>query len=411
MKDPKNNMSTPADLSAGYSQSVDLLKESSTADGFVASKNSISNYSRIWTRDASITGLAALLSADKDLIDTFRRSICILFDHQHPTGFMPSNVQPASGQASYGGTVGRTDNVCWAPIGLLSYCLFCEDMRLAEKYYPAVQKCFSLLEAWEYNGKGLVYTPQSGDWADEYIQHGYILYDQLLRIWALELAAEVYKHQPYREKALMIREMIRTNFWKNDSAEELYAPNMNHQLKNLSADFWFMGFNPSRIYPQFDLQANSLALLLDMGTAAQQQKVLDFLSTFIGKQKNMLPSFFPSLVEGDVLYEDLKNNYAYEFRNYAHEFHNGGLWPVWNGFLAAALMQKGRAGDARMLTDFIAEANFKDSNDGAWGFYENLHGQTLAPIGVQHCTWSAAGQIIATHYLQGKQLIFFNSEK
>ena len=47
------------------------------------------------------------------------------------------------------------------------------------------------MDAWEFNGKQLMYVPQGADWADEYLQHGYILFDQLLRIWALELAGKI----------------------------------------------------------------------------------------------------------------------------------------------------------------------------------------------------------------------------
>ena len=64
-----------------------------------------------------------------------------------------------------------------------------------------VATCFSLMDAWEFNGKHLLYVPQSGDWADEYIQHGYILFDQLLRVWALRLAASVYRQTRWDEKA------------------------------------------------------------------------------------------------------------------------------------------------------------------------------------------------------------------
>jgi hypothetical protein len=32
-----------------------------------------------------------------------------------------------------------------------------------------------------------LYVPLSGNWADEYITDGYVLYDQLLRVWAFVL--------------------------------------------------------------------------------------------------------------------------------------------------------------------------------------------------------------------------------
>lgn len=42
-----------------------------------------------------------------------------------------------------------------------------------------------LLGAWEFNNRGLLYIPPTGDWADEYMQSGYLLYDQLLYLQAL----------------------------------------------------------------------------------------------------------------------------------------------------------------------------------------------------------------------------------
>ncbi len=395
-----------ADNQVAFQKSLELLRAASTPFGFVASTNDISNYSRIWSRDATITGLAALLSGDEGLVGTFKNSISTLFDHQHTTGFIPSNVNPATSIASYGGTVGRTDNVSWAAIGLLSYVLFTDDFPLLKKYRAQLEKCFQLLNAWEYNGKGLVYVPQSGDWADEYVQHGYILYNQLLRVWALELAAKVFNQLDYQTKAAEIRLLIETNFWKHEASKEYYAANMLHQMDSAPDSFWLMGFNPSRIYPQFDLQANSLALLLNVGNSSQKSKTVSYLSDFIKRQQNLLPSFHPALAEGDLLYEDLKHNYAYGFRNFPHEFHNGGLWQVWNGFLAAALVSAGKIEEANAVRNFLAEANFKNTTAEPWGFYENCHGLTFEPIGVQYCTWSASGQIIAGQTINGKKFIF-----
>ena len=396
---------TQAERLQAYPKSIDLLRSSSTPFGFLASTNNINNYSRIWTRDAVITGLAALLTGDDELIKTFKTTLITIYDHQHEVGFMPSNVDPVSGKVSYGGTVGRTDNVCWAVIGLLSYTLFTHDKSLSIKYRQQADKAFFLLNAWEYNGKGLVYVPQSGDWADEYVQHGYILYNQLLRIWALELAAKVYNELNFKTKADELRSVVEHNFWKNKNSDQYYSPNMIHQMNDIPDGFWIMGFNPSRIYSQFDLQANSLALLLNIGSPDQRKVLVNYLTSFIDNQKNLLPSFYPSLKEGDLLFEELKRNYAYTFRNFAHEFHNGGLWQVWNGFLAAALFNSGKPEYAVKVAEFIQEANFKNTGSEPWGFYENCNGLTFEPIGVQNCTWSASGQIIANQYLSGKKFI------
>lgn len=385
---------------ANYTKTINVIKQAATPFGFVASYDDISNYRRVWTRDSVITGIASLLIDDNTLINAFKAGLVNLFNAQHPNGFMPSNVQPDSLKVSYGGTVGRVDNVSWGIIGLCLYTLHTNDDSLKKNFKENVVKGFSVMDAWEYNGKGLMYVPQSGDWADEYIQHGYILYDQLLRIWALELAAVVYEKDSWKEQAANIRKIVERNYWNHEHPEDLYAPNLAHQLKDAPTRFWFMGFNPSRIYPFFDLQANALALLLNIGAEVQQKIVLDHIEQMIENDKAILPSFSPAITEKHWEMEELKNNYAYNFRNHPHEFHNGGRWPVWNGWMSAALAAHGRQTSALTLLDHIHTANGKQDDQ----FNECLHGETLVPAGVPFCIWSASGAAIAYQYIAGKRL-------
>ena len=374
-----------------YQKSIELLRKAITPFGFVASVEDITNYRRVWTRDAVIHSIAAMRTGEADLIECCKNTIITIFDHQHPIGFMPSNVQPDNGKSSYGGNVGRVDNISWAVIGLCKYTLETGDHELLEKYKQKVSRCFEVMDIWEFNGKGLMYVPQSGDWADEYIQHGYVLYDQLLRLWALEMASKLYFHAPYQAKADEIRHLIPINYRRNPESSSLYSPNLKHQMIDVPNDYWLLGFNPARIYPQFDLQANAFALLLNVGSATENKITLDYIKQWVISKKQILPSFYPSIENKDWEMEELKNNYAYNFRNFPHQFHNGGLWPVWNGWMAAALTQHGEIETAALLTQYIHEANAKNND----AFNECLHGQTLEPVGVKYCVWSAAGAILA----------------
>lgn len=382
--------------SEGYDRSVALLRRAVTPYGFVASVQDVTNYQRVWTRDGVITGLAALGSGEAGLIRTFGDTLRTVFAHQHPVGFFPSNVDPQTGKASYGGNCGRVDNVSWAVIGLLQHARATNSGELAGRFAGHVQRALAVMDAWEFNGKGLVYVPQSGNWADEYVQHGYVLYDQLLRVWALEGAGAYYRRDDWREKAAAIRQLVARNYW-NGAAKpaQLYAPNLVHQLREAPERFWLMGFNPARVYGQFDLAANALALLLGVGTGGQQARLLDYLREELDARLFLLPAFAPAIEAEDFLMRELEHNYAYTFRNLPHEFHNGGLWPVWNGLLAAALRQGGEAALADRLTGYLHEANRFNPGGEPWGFYENFHGVTRAPIGVPYCTWSAAGAILA----------------
>ncbi|SHJ28000.1 hypothetical protein SAMN02745146_2736 [Hymenobacter daecheongensis DSM 21074] len=392
-----------------YEQSLDLMRRAATPPGFVASIQPTANYQRVWTRDGVITGLAALLTDDAALIATFRATLVTIFSHQHLTGFFPSNVDPATGRASYGGNCGRVDNVSWAVIGLLQYAALTNDAALAATYARPVERALGVLDAWEFNGRNLVYVPQSGDWADEYVQHGYVLYDQLLRVWALELAARHYRRPAWAEQAARIRAVLVRNYWNDPAADPatLYAPSLAHQLRQAPTGHWLMGFNPARVYAQFDLAANALALLLGLGTAVQAAAVVAQLGARLAARPGLLPAFDPAIAPPNPLMAELADNYAYTFRNHPHEFHNGGLWPVWNGWLAAALHQHAAPALATDVTARLATANRRHPTEPAtWGFYENLHGQIQQPIGVPFCTWSAAGSVLAEAYGRGQRLVY-----
>ena len=308
---------------------------------------------------------------------------------------------PWTNGISYGGTVGRADNPSWAVIGLCQYTLVTNDMALAKKYEAHVARCFSLMDAWEFNGKHLLYVPQSGDWADEYIQHGYILFDQLLRVWALRAGGLRITVRPSGMiKLRCILQVVRKNFWNTQDGSGLYAANLSHQLNTAPSDYWLLGFNPSRVYKFFDLQANSLALLLGLGNTVQNNSVLAFIGRLVESYHGMLPSFYPSIEPGDWEMSELESNYAYTFRNRPHEFHNGGLWPVWNGLLVAALIKNNATSMAKQLVEYIHQANARNE----WEMNECFHGKLHENIGVPRCTWSAGGAVIAEQAYAGAKL-------
>jgi glycogen debranching enzyme len=220
-------------------------------------------------------------------------------------------------------------------------------------------------------------------------------------VWALKLAARVYRREDWNSKAASICEVIENNFWNHrKTTGNLYAANLTHQINDAPGSFWLMGFNPSRIYHQFDLQANAMAMLLDLGSKEQSAGLIDYVRRLIEECMSILPSFHPAITNTDADMMELANNFAYRFRNHPYEFHNGGLWPVWNGLFAAALARRQEMDLASKLTDFIHKAN-ETSN---WNFNECLHGLNKKAIGVQRCTWSAAGAVIAEQSQHGLQL-------
>ncbi len=382
-------------LTEVYGRAIDVLKEASVKEGFLASANGQDNYSRIWTRDGVVCGLAALASGDNDLILTFKSTLETIFKFQHPIGYFPSNVIPETGKVSYGGAVGRADNPSWAIIGLCSYLKKVHSEEMKQRLFPQVKKAFEVLEAWEFNGKHLIYVPLSGDWADEYFQHGYILFDQLLRLYALELASVQFEVEIWKSKALKIREVIEQNYWKENLGLNPYLPLLNREKEQFPESFWLMGFNPAEVYPFFDLQANAMALILKLGSAEIQEQIIANLGNWFNSNEQLFPSFHPSIQEGEKQMEVLKNNYAYRFRNQANEFHNGGIWPVWNGLMAAALKPLAPEFSERLKLSIEKACHLAINEEDRWEFNECLNSKTGKPNGIAFCSWSAAGYILA----------------
>lgn len=373
-----------------YKKAIELLHKASSTEGFLASAQDISNYKRVWARDGVICGLAALASGDDELIETFRKTLETLANNQHYNGTIPSNVMTngADVEVSYGGLAGRVDAVTWFVIGICQYAFYKKDTSFVKKHEENIQKCLQLLEAWEFNNKHLLYVPLSGNWADEYITDGYVLYDQLLRIWALKSYNHFAKKESIKEKIEKITEQIEINFTPNSVGEKYHERAYNEiNIKK----FMPCSFSPAGYKTQFDAFANSLALYLNIGTEDFQNSILEY-SIELKKERplQLLPAFWPPIKESDIDWNLLKNNCKYEFRNYPNEFHNGGSWSMVNGFYGLALFSKNKKKEALEVLEAIDEVNKVED----FSFYENFNSETQKPNGVPLCAWSGAATVM-----------------
>lgn len=375
-----------------YIKAVELLEKASSSEGFLASAQNISNYKRVWARDGVICGLAALASGDDNLIATFKKTLETLANNQHSNGTIPSNVMTDgnNSEVSYGGLAGRVDAVTWFIIGICQYAYYKKDASFVEKYQSNILKCLGLMEAWEFNNKHLMYVPLSGNWADEYITDGYVLYDQLLRIWALKSYNHFVNDINISTKIEQIKDQIESNFIPNTTGEKYHERTYN-DLKLVN--FMPCSFSPAGYKTPFDAFAHSLALLLNIGAQDFQEAIIQHAEKTRTETKlGILPAFWPPITETDADWNLLKNNFKYEFRNYPNEFHNGGSWPMVNGFYGLALLNKKQVKVAKTLLSAINNANAKED----FSFYENFNTETTAVNGVPFCTWSAAATVLLT---------------
>lgn len=343
-------------MTVGFEKAVELLYQCGSKAGFMASPTQKDNYRRIWSRDGVIIGMAALLTGKQDLADTLKDTLRTLAQFQGPHGEIPSNVDTDSGRISYGGMTGRVDADLWFIIGCGEYWKATEDQRFLDEMIPAMKKALFLLGAWEFNNRGLLYVPETGDWADEYIHNGFVLYDQLLYLQALRTMAAVRedrynsKDHTLHEKISRLGHLIRDNYWfsengeiPNDVYHDILYKKGQKAAEQCNGNYWIPFFSPHGYGYRFDSLANILASLLGVSDKDRQKKVDAYIRSEIIKDKEtLIPAFHPIIKPMDRDWKELKMTFSYTFKNEPYQYHNGGLWPMISGFYAADLAARGK---------------------------------------------------------------------
>ncbi len=408
-------------LSEGYSKSIDFLKECITDYGFVASTKDVANYKRVWGRDGSIMSIAALLTDDEELITCARDTLETLMKHQGLHGEIPSNYDFETGEISYGGTAGRVDSDLWFLIACGQYLRKIEDKTFFNLAIESIEKVRFLLGAWEFNTKGLIYIPITGDWADEYIHHGYILFDQVLYYRAQLEVSAIHKfllkssERKLVEKSNHLKNLIRTNYWFNTNENNVDMGDVYHDVlykKGLETSgekklkHWYSFFTPAGYGYRFDSLANIMVSLFGIADKEQSDSVDEYVqSEVLVDEADLIPAFHPVITPQDKNWDELKMSFSYTFKNKPYEFHNGGLWPFVTGFYAADLARRGKIDLAKRFLVGVHKANKMKRHGRNWSFSEYIHGKKFVPEGMDHLGWNAATAVIAHHALQGEHII------
>lgn len=408
----------PSEFHEGYERAVALLHECGTENGFLATPTEHDNYRRIWGRDSSIMGVASLLTGEHELVDACRRSLETLAHYQGPHGEIPSNVDPRTDRVSYGGTAGRVDADLWFVICCGEYWGHTGDDDFLERLLEPLEKVRFLLGCWEFNNRGLIYTPPTGDWADEYLQSGYVLYDQLLYLKAQESYSAMHRHihqtahHDLDDRIARLKHLIRANYWfdhgeeeRDDVYHEVLFEKGNKAALSRGGPYWMSFFTPFGYGYRFDALANVLAMLLGVAAEKQCETVDSYIAeNIVHEDVMLLPAFHPVITPKDEDWQDLQTTYSHTFKNEPYEYHNGGLWPMVTGFYAASLAQRGRRELARRYCDGVHDANRMVMNDREWSFPEYVHGKTHSPGGTHPMGWSAAGAVIAEQAVRGNPI-------
>lgn len=403
-------------------KSLELVQRCVTPDGFLASLSDNANYRRIWTRDGVIIGLSTLMTGDEGLVSAFGRTLRTIASYQGPHGEIPSNVGTGEDDVSYGGTAGRVDASLWFVIGAAEYWLASGDDQFILEMIPVLDKVIFLLGAWEFNNRGFLYIPATGDWADEYIHSGYVLYDQLLYLQALKS----YKYIRFRvleepgkessDKINKLLSMIQANFWidRQDAPTHAYHEVLYQKgqeaVECCQQPYWLPFFSPHGYGYRFDAFANILASLCGAADSTRCETVDRFIENNVVNEKmKLLPAFYPVITDDDKDWKKLNVAFSYDFKNRPYEFHNGGLWPMLTGFYTADLARRNKREKAQQYLLAIGAANKMKMEKHNWGFAEFVNGKKFTPGGNSNQCWSASAYLMAYYGLQGQSLFSVNN--
>lgn len=381
------------DESPLYNEAVELLRSLSGAHGIRASSSHVTNYGAVFARDAVMAGVAGLLIEDAKIADGLVRTLEHLRDLQGAQGQVASNYELRAHQptrVSFGTLAPRIDAATWYLIGVA----FGARAGVLDpaKFRDSVRSVVELLNALEYNGRHLIFIPPGGNWADEYVYEGYVLYDQVLRAWGLRLLASTYDEPAWAEKAGSIERAIEVNYWPTEQGER-DAPGFHSPILRSLIDSRRVhpvaSFSPTKKWDVFDLAACSLLALSGLapllGSAA-----LDWIAKRFLDRSELPPAFHPVIDEAHPEWPALSQYFLFEFRNRPHEYHNGGIWPIWIGWLALAFARNNRLADLDRLAE-VAQARLGSLTD--FHFDEYLHGTTGKPCGTTGMAYSATGVI------------------
>ena len=401
-------------------KAVEVIKTAAQPTGIKATAGKFQNYGNVWARDSAVAGLSILNHQLTDLYPSLHQSLIALQKASNIYGQIPSNITlDNSGEItniSFGGPVGRTDCSFWWLVAAIFYLKQVKNQEFETLVFEQARQIINLSTCWEFNGKGLMYVPVSSNWADEYVTNGYVLYDQIIRYWAVMVAANYFNNYTWLQKASEIKHGIKQHFLFEYPLEtSLYTEAQQKILAGFDISRRFIAsFSPSQIIEKYDAWSLGLLLLLDIPSQESKSKINTAITHILNDNKNKgFPAFWPIIQKDDHLYSALQFNHSYNFKNKPGHFHNGGIWPVCNGFLIAGLATAGFTSTAAGLLKTLDTLLITTYPQNPFAEYYDFYNQK--PGGVNNLCFSAAGYLIAKKAVDDQEnfnsFLFYNEVK
>ena len=347
-------------------------------------------YPEPYTRDLMISSLGILITENKKLIRSLRKTLETLARNQSRLGHIPSLVHDPTDRGSSDCT----------PLFLMAVGLFQQATGEYDFLGDAVKKAMVWMEYQSPTDQAIVDQLPTSDWRDEQWVLGYGLFVNTVVYIYLRLFGQ---HQ----RASRLREMMGHFTVKGDRQNRHVHEGLVLRHKPYYALWAYKVYRSER----FDLLGNSLAILSGIASSSRAKDLIAWIETecqSLRKNEELAvalpPNLFPYIRPGDPDWMP-----RYERYNQPGEYHNGGVWPFICGFYVAALVAAGRQPLAEKkliaLTKLVCPARQAEVE---FGFNEWHRAQDGTPQGEDWQSWSAAMYLYAAYCVENKQTPFFN---
>jgi len=347
-------------------------------------------YPEPYTRDLMISSLGILITKNKKLIRSLRKTLETLAQNQSRLGHIPSLVHDPTDRGSSDCT----------PLFLMAVGLFRQATGEHDFLSDAVNKAMVWMEYQSPSDRVMVDQLPTSDWRDEQWVLGYGLFVNTVVYIYLRLFNQ-------HERASRLRDMMGHFTVKGDRQNRHVHEGLVLRHKPYYALWAYKVYRSER----FDLLGNSLAILSGIASATRAENLITWIETecqALRKNEELAlelpPNFFPYVRPGDPDWMP-----RYEKYNQPGEYHNGGVWPFICGFYVAALVAAGRQQLAEKKLSALAEmARPARQAEVEFGFNEWHRAQDGTPQGEDWQSWSAAMYLYAAACVEQKRTPFFD---
>jgi len=374
-----------------YNRSLALLKKNSGPMGInAASKSKKAEgryYASIFGRDAAICSLGMIVSGDRELITSAKKSLLTLAKFQAPNGQIPKFVQPEKNEADFW-YAGCIDATLWWLIAIDFYARFLGDSSIRTRLNKKIEKALYWLHCQEHQNLFLLIQNEASDWADIMPRSGFVLYSNVL--WYH--VKKIYD-VPNIKKTRYYFKHIFAPFTRS-IPNSRRARILTHYVKKEASptDFYLSFVNLSFWGPDLDVFANILSMLFGLSSiSASSRKVQDLIKLKINKPCPVKVVHHP-IRQNSPLWRNYMSRHK---QNFPYQYHNGGIWPFVAGFWIMLLHKLKKHVLAREELERYARACSVNN----WEFNEWLHGKSGKPMGMAGQSWNAAMFILAYHCL------------